>query len=187
MRGEGGVGGEKDDYKCRVSISQVVRGTATELRARSPTAHTAASYHVHRLHDLSLASSSSPSSSPNMCRRAHSPTPAISQPQISVQIKRPCLVRKLVGSARINLNDYWKVLEATMDPHSNNCENENIDNERKMANLRIKDTNNERVAMVRAVYFAEKAAQACYISHGLRRIFRILELKRPATEAKGTE
>ncbi|XP_022196505.2 uncharacterized protein LOC111053881 [Nilaparvata lugens] len=88
----------------------------------------------------------SSSSSTSMCRRAHSPPPAISQPHISVQVKRPCLVRKLVGSARINLNDYWKVLEATMDPHANNCENENIDNERKMANLRIKDTTNDRVA-----------------------------------------
>ncbi|XP_075210136.1 uncharacterized protein LOC142317455 [Lycorma delicatula] len=71
-----------------------------------------------------------------MCRRiSASLGPHPQQP--AIQLQKPSLARKLVGSAKINLNEYWSVFEAMMDPNSSNLENENMDNERRLAELKL--------------------------------------------------
>lgn len=62
------------------------------------------------------------------------------------QIMKPKLPRKLATSARINLNKYWHALEELMpvscralDESDSNAINENLDNERRLAAMRLSE------------------------------------------------
>lgn len=64
---------------------------------------------------------------------------------------KPRLPRKLATSARINLNKYWHALEDLMpigrrafDESESNAINENIDNERRLAAMRLADIQESR-------------------------------------------